>query len=255
MESALFEGFVSHSRSTPIKHQFQYPTFMVLLDLDNLESFFERSVFWSLERWNWASFYRSDFLNPKEPDLKIAVAKTIYDQHNEHFNGKVFLLTHVRYLGYCFNPVSFYLCIENDQMAYIVAEINNTPWNERFSYVMKCESAQHWHEFDLQKQFHVSPFNPMDMQYHWCFHVSADCIQVKMRNLSQGTKHFQANLNLKHVPATGKNLAKMLFKFPAETIKTVVAIYWQALKLKYKGATFYDHPNSNEDIKYGNLRD
>ncbi len=250
MQSALYEGFVSHRRSQPAVHEFRYPVFMVWLNLAELEEFFARSPFWSLEKFNWASFRRRDFINPQIADLRTAVCEEIRLQTGESFSGEIFLLTHVRYLGYCFNPVSFYYCFDNGKLAWIVAEINNTPWNERFSYVLCCDGDKPVQAFEFDKIFHVSPFLPMNMRYQWQFSAPADQLSVFMRNLQQEQNQeqeiFNACLLLQRHEASRQNLNRMLLRYPAVTVKTVAGIYWQAFRLWLKGTPFHDHPTSHE---------
>ena len=93
--------------------------------------------------------------------------------------GPIRLLTHLRYFGYSFNPVSFYYVFDatDTRVETIVAEITNTPWKERHAYVLPVAGAARaggraW-RFSFEKQFHVSPFMPMDMRYDWRFGAPA----------------------------------------------------------------------------------
>ena len=253
MESAIFEGFISHSRNTDIKHQFEYPIFMALLDLDRLDDFFSRSRLWSQEQWNWASFRRRDYLTPTEGNLKQAVVRKIEEQLNKSFNGRVFLLTHVRYLGFCFNPVSFYFCYEGNKLTYILADVNNTPWNQRHCYVLECNGSD-TQEFSTNKAFHVSPFNPMDMRYGWRFTFKEDRIGINIKCYSEDNCDFSAKLSLEKRDANRKYLRNILFSYPAVTLKVVTSIYWQALKLTLKGASFYSNPSSQQESNNGKYR-
>ncbi len=82
------------------------------------------------------------------------------------------MLTNMRYFGHCFNPVTFYYCFEkdSDKLEAMVSHITNTPWSEDFAYVHEFEKAlsnckQNSASFNFKKEFHVSPFMPMDIQY------------------------------------------------------------------------------------------
>lgn len=183
----------------------------------------------------------------------MAVQQEIKLQLDRDFDGEIFLLAHVRYLGFCFNPVSFYFCYDRDRLKYIVAEVNNTPWNERHSYVLECADTS-TQTFRFDKNFHVSPFNPMQMNYRWRFSISEQNIRINMKSYQDSHCDFRANLSLKKQPANSKNLSLILLRFPAVTLKTVSAIYWQALKLSLKGARFYSHPTSQQEPDHGKLR-
>ena len=102
--------------------------------------------------------------------------------------GPIRLLTHLRFFGYSFNPVSFYYCFDapDSRVETIVAEITNTPWKERHAYVLPVtgaarRGARAW-RFSFDKQFHVSPFMPMDMRYEWCFSAPGEGLHVHMEN-------------------------------------------------------------------------
>ena len=245
MQSALYQGVISHQRNAPRPHRFEYAIFMAYLKLDELESFFARSRLWSLERFNWASFRRQDFLHPQIPDLQDAVRHEIFQQTGQRFNGDIYLLTHIRYLGYCFNPVSLYYCFDAGQLRYILADINNTPWNERRCHVLPCDSAQKVHRFQFGKDFHVSPFMPMEQDYDWRFSSPGEALTVFMRNTENGQEVFNAGLILQRQEATSRNLRNVLLRFPAMTLTTITGIYWQALRLWLKGIPFHDHPVSH----------
>ena len=97
----------------------------VWVDLDNIGNLAEHSRWWSIEKFNIVSFYRKDYLygysNDSEfIDLKQAVIHKIHTETGTAFNGKVYLLTNLRYWGYCFNPVSFYFCYNQDQQLSLI---------------------------------------------------------------------------------------------------------------------------------------
>ena len=248
MRSAIYQGVITHRRNDQVRHGFQYPLFMVYLDLDELADFFQRSRFWSMERFNWASFHRDDYLHPETPSLKHAVQKEIETKTGKAFHGKVFMLGHVRYLGYCFNPATFYYCYDDEQLKYVVAEVSNTPWNQRHTYVLTfAEGTTTTQNFTAEKAFHVSPFLGMDCTYQWKISPPDQDLSLYISNFREDTLIFSAGLKLHRQAATSFNLNKILVRFPAVTIKTIFSIYWQALRLWSKGARFHDHPQPSED--------
>ncbi|UTW46636.1 DUF1365 domain-containing protein [bacterium SCSIO 12696] len=244
LPDGIYKGWVQHSRHRPRPHRFRYPMAMVLLDLDQLQKTFSKSRWWSLERFNAIGFYRKDYLAAPEANLKEAVINAIFRDCGDRFEGTVKILTQPRYFGIVFNPVTYYFCYNPDnQLSYIVTEINNTPWNERHSYVLPVVDGCTRFEFD--KEFHVSPFMPMDLQYHWRFTLRAKKAHVHMTLLKDGLRQFDAVMSTKQQPLTSRSMAFLPIHYPMQTLLVVLRIYWQALRLWLKRIPFFDHPNTH----------
>jgi hypothetical protein len=99
-----------------------------------------------------------------------------------------------------------------------------------------------WKRFQFPKAFHVSPFMEMEIRYDWRFREPGESVNVHLINMAHGRKRFDATLSLKRKEITGSSLARVLLGYPFMTAKVISMIYWQALKLRIKGATFYVHP-------------
>ena len=245
LHSALYQGWVQHRRAAP-KHDFKYPIFMAYLDLDEIDTAFSRHPLWSKERWNAVSFRRSDYMTGEE-NLRDTVRKRIAREGIEPPLGAVRMLTHLRYFGYCFNPVTFYFCFSAEGcLEVIVAEITNTPWDERFSYVLDVRQTQakgKSYTFEFQKDFHVSPFLDMHYRYRWTFTDPGKHLVVHMKNLDGEQVDFDATLSLDHRPMNRLEMGKVITAYPLMTLKVVTAIYWQAFVLWVKRAQFFTHPS------------
>ena len=243
--SAIYEGIVRHRRFAPRPHAFRYRVCMLYLDLGELDRVFRGRWLWSVDRANVAAFRREDYLGPPDRPLDAAVRDRVEAETGRRPGGPVRLLTHPRYLGYVFNPVSFYYCFDptDRRLEAIVAEVTNTPWQERCAYVLPVETpgARH-HRFRLGKRMHVSPFLDMDYEYDWRFLQPGRRLAVHMRNERDGRRDFDASLSLERRPLDGRSLARALTAYPLMTAKVTAAIHWQALRLWLKGTPFLPHP-------------
>jgi DUF1365 family protein len=249
MESKIYQGHVVHHRIHPKVHTFNYTLFMMYLDLDEIDLVFKLSPLFSIQNFNFASFYRSDYHRPSIANLKESVLKTVEEKAGLKLNGPVRMLTHLRYFGYCMNPVTFYYCFDSDGITLkaILSEIENTPWGERFQYVAH---GDHLHTDHFDKQFHVSPFFPMNIHYQWNFNRPDNDLKILMKSFQDEKLVFSANLNLKVQEITQNNLHLALIKFPLMTVKVIAGIYWQAFKLWIKKIPFYSHPNPNSQKNF-----
>lgn len=249
--SALYFGQVMHRRHHPQPHAFRYPVAQLLLDLDELEQVFAGRWLWSVNRRNLAEFRRSDYFGDPAQPLADAVRDHAGRVLGRRPCGPVRLLTHLRFGGHVFNPVSFYYCYQADgrTLDCIVADITNTPWKERHAYVLSVADAQRdgdalrW-QFD--KCFHVSPFMAMDCRYDWRFSAPGEALRVHMQVWRDGVRQFDATQQMHRRPLDGPGLARVLACYPLMTLQVVAAIHWQALRLWLKRNPVHDHPSLAE---------
>ena len=246
LRSAVYEGVVRHRRLAPREHAFSYRIAQLFLDLDEIDSVFAGRWLWSRDARNLAEFRRSDYLGPSAVPLTEAVQQLLERHTGKRPAGPVRLLTHLRYAGYIFNPVSFYYCYEahGGALSAIVAEITNTPWGERHAYVLPADSAHRfagdW-EWTFPKVFHVSPFIGMKRDYSWRFSAPGERLGVRMSVLSADGPELEATLSLERRPLTGASLRRVLWRYPLMTAKVIGAIHWEALRLWLKRTPVHDH--------------
>jgi len=249
MNSCLYRGSIRHRRFAPRGHDFRYRLYLCYLDLGEVPGLFDRYWFWSARRRALAAFRRDDYHGDPAQPLDAAVRDLVAARTGTRPRGPIRLLTHLRYFGYCFNPVSFYYCFDaaDTRVETIVAEITNTPWDERHAYVLPVAAAERagargW-RFEFDKEFHVSPFLPMDMRYDWRFTAPGDTLDVHMENSRAGEVEFDATLHLRREPITGRALSRALGWFPLVTVRVSALIYWQALRLWVKRTPLFTHPD------------
>lgn len=245
--SAVYEGSVRHRRYAPRAHAFRYRMAQLWLDLGELDALFRGRWLWSIERPNVASVRRVDYMAPHGMPLDAAVRERVRQHLGRMPDGPIRMLTHPRYLGYVFNPVTFYYCYRADgaTLDCVLAEITNTPWRERHAYVLPAEDARRRGralEWAFDKRFHVSPFMAMERGYRWRLTPPGDDLYVHMDVLDGDAREFDATLSLRRRPLDGPALARVLLRYPAMTAQVVGAIHWQALRLWLKGTPVHDHP-------------
>lgn len=246
--SALYTGRVQHRRFVPRPNLFEYRLFMFYLDLSELDALAGCSRFLSIRGPAPIRYRRSDYFGDAAVPLDAAVRDAVAERTGTRPTGPVRVLTHLRQLGYLFNPVSFYYCFDTagERVETIVVDITNTPWNERFAYVLTADEDEvsgGWHRFRLAKAFHVSPFMDMNHIYDWRFSEPGDGLNVYFKNLVEGDTCFDATLSLKREPLTARSLRLALVRYPFLTYKVTAAIYWQALRLFGKRTPFHRHPD------------
>lgn len=245
MHSCLYEGWVGHRRLTPVNHRFRYRLYLMYLDLDELPGLAEERWCWSHEGANLVSFRRRDYLGPAEVPLDQAVRNLVEQQTGQRPEGPVRMLTQLRTWGYLFNPVSFYYCFDpQERLQAVAAQITNTPWGERHTYVLEARTARRW---SFAKDFHVSPFMPMGQTYDWRFSDPGASLRVYMQNWQEGARVFDASLVLRRRELSGRGLRRVLWRYPLLTLRVSGGIYWQALALKAKGCPFHSHPKWHKE--------
>jgi DUF1365 family protein len=247
MQSCIYRGWVRHRRFGRPEHDFRYRLFMLFLDLEELERLRGRLLLWSARRFGAVRFRRGDHLGDPERPLADCVRDLVEQRTGRRPGGRIFLLSHLAYFGHSFNPVSIYYCMDEagDAMEAVVLEVNNTPWGEQHCYVLAGESlrpAAGGRRAAFDKDFHVSPFLPMEMRYQCYFSRPGEMLSVAMNDYEGGELRLQASMVLRRRPLTGRELALTLMRYPFMTLKVVAGIHWEALRLWLKRARYIPHP-------------
>lgn len=241
LNSRIYIGQVRHQRFSPRPHRFSYKIFLVALDLDELPLLNSVSAWFKCDKFAPLSFKSSDYLGGAHKFSKTAVWQKVAQLGGDDLGTRVLFIGQVRCFGLYFSPINMYYCYDQQQqLRYLLAEVSNTPWNERFYYLIDMQK-----ETLSDKEFHVSPFMDLDMQYHWRIKDPKKHLSLHIEN-HNGQKIFSASLVMTSMPFSNQNLRHCVLSIPSMALKTLAGIYWQALKLFCKGVPYISHPDAKE---------
>jgi hypothetical protein len=234
--SCIYEGTIRHRRREPRK-QFEHPIALFYLDLDELPKLLGGRLV--RQRPGLLRFRRRDYLGPDRTPLADAVRDTVHAETGRRPDGPIRLLTQLRSFGHCFNPVSFYYCLDGageDSVDAVVAEVTNTPWGERHAYVISGGSG------DMAKALHVSPFMAMDHRYSIRAAVPGERLAVHIESTKNDAPAFDATLALRRRELTRGAAARLAARYPFANLRVLALIYGHAVGLKLAGAPLHGHP-------------
>lgn len=232
--SAIYVGDVVHKRARPKRHALRYRVFSMLVDLDQLESLDEKLRLFSLNRFNLVSMSTSDF-GPRDGTSVAEFIRRKAKAAGISEIARIRMLAYPRILGFAFNPITVYFC-ENagGETVFLVHEVSNT-FGEHHFYTAPVNQVNGEVKHEAKKALYVSPFNTMDGDYRFTIRPPTDEVFLGI-NLSTDeggliTAYFQGDRR----PLTDKTLLKLALEYPLMTVKVVVGIHWEALKLWLKG--------------------
>ncbi len=247
IESSIYIGTLRHRRMSPKRHEFTYPLFLVFLDVDRIPELMRVSPITSYNRASIVSYRETDHFGDPSLGLRERILRDASDHGIPAPQGKIFLLTHLRYFGYNFNPVSFFYCYNpHGDFTSVLAEVNNT-FAETHNYWLtpECEiAARSSKRYQFSKSFHVSPFMSMRQSYDWTFTAPGDRLTVQCMNFQHETLIFDSTLKLDRREWCARELHRAVTRYPFLTLKTIAAIHWQALRLVMKGTPVVPHPGA-----------
>jgi uncharacterized protein len=233
--SALYAGQVAHQRIRPVRHRLAYRVFYLAIDLDELNALDARLKLFSINRMNLFSLYARDHGDGSQTPLREQVRSRL-NSAGLAAGGRILLFTMPRMLGYAFNPLSLYLCFdESGRLAAILYEVNNT-FGQRHVYAIPAfEDEYGLIRQEATKSLYVSPFLDTDMRYAFVLRPPGERIALSITASDCDGAILLAKLVAKRKPLNDATLIGAFLAYPFLTLKVIMGIHWEALRILLKG--------------------
>ncbi|MBF5057108.1 hypothetical protein Y5W_02402 [Alcanivorax sp. 521-1] len=244
---ALARGHVWHRRYTPMDHRFRVPLWLVWSDVDAPDRLLAGHWLWG-RRWRPVTFRDRDFVDASGRPLGDKVRERAGALGLDWSAGRVHMLGQWRTFGVLFNPLVLYFHFPAGAQRpdSALAEVRNTPWRERHFYPLRLREEGDEQVVEHDKTFHVSPFLPLALRYHWTLHALFPELRLTLRDQDGADTVFAAGLKLAMVEPRAAAMGAVIGRFGAQGVRTLAGIYWQAWKLWRKGARFHSHPRRSK---------
>ena len=245
--TAVYEGRVIHQRHGPKTHRLEYRVFSLFINLDKLPELDDRLRLLNYNRRGCFSFHDSDHGAGDGSNLKTWVRDQLSRAGMEDTDGPVYLLCYPRVFGYVFNPLSVYYCFTHTgQLRALIYEVGNT-YGERHCYIVPADSGTGMVKHACDKAFYVSPFLPMNCRYNFRARVPGKVLSLLIRETTDNEPVLDAWFTGQRRPLTDRTLLRLGLGLPFMTLKVIVGIHWEAMKLWLKGLPVFTHTAAQED--------
>ena len=131
----------------------------------------------------------------------------------------------------------------------MLAEVTNTPWGERHSYLLWTATPGSAVRGDASPSSCTS-------RRSWAWITSTGraprkpgaTLSVHIESHRDGTAAFDATLAMRPSPLTRGAVARMTARYPLATARVLALIYGHALGLKLPGARVHPHPEAADPM-------
>lgn len=242
---SFYRGPVMHQRMRPVSHRFSYSVFSLLIDLDALDQIDRQSPLFSVNKFNLMSVYERDH-GPRDGSSLASHARKLFKKAGLQLDGgRIRLLCYPRILGYVFDPLSVYFAYdEQKRLMGLLYEVRNT-FGEHHTYVAPLKPGEQTEAGIRQespKRFFVSPFNPVEMAYRFRIHPPDETVGVRILVTDQDEPVMAASFHGSFLRFSTRSLLRLCLTIPFLTLKIIVGIHIEALRLWMKGLRLRARP-------------
>ncbi|TPW33264.1 DUF1365 domain-containing protein [Martelella alba] len=248
--SAIYRGEVVHIRHRPKAHRFRYRVFSLLVDLDELPELSNRLRLFSHNRFSLFSIHDRDHGKLDGSNLRHWAEAHLKRAGIDLGGGRIAMLCYPRILGHVFNPLTVFYCYgETGSLIAILYEVCNT-FHERFTYVIPVTAGDETVRQSIRKQFYVSPFIPMDCDYHFGLTRPGAAIAVRINETDDEGPLLYAAFQGKRRNVTDRELLRAMLAYPLMSAKIVASIHFEALRLLTKGLGIFRHEPAPAKVQH-----
>ncbi len=247
---ALYVGGVTHRRMIAPQYHFRYRYAAFLFDVDDLPALDARSRLFSYNRSGLISLHDRDYGPRDGTPLRPWIDTLLAERGLDTADGRVLLLTVPRVLHHAFNPLSVWFCLDRDERPRaVLCEVHNT-FGEVYGYLLHQDGAPM--SFPIRSQatkvFHVSPFLPVDGEYHFRFSALTESLAVAIGYHGEEGQRLSAVQTGARRPLTDGQLLRILSRLPPPGLRALAGIHWQALKIYLRGGRFHRKPEPPKEL-------
>lgn len=246
----LYRGTIGHERLAPRNNSFEYGIYFLLLDLDGIDDVAAETRLFSRNRFNLFSLHDRDHGARDGTPPRAWIDEVLAEAGINLDGGRVMLLTFPRVLGFRFFPVSYWYCYHQDgTLLAVLAEVNNT-FHQNHNYLLHNEGRPlAWGEqLTAQKIFYVSPFIEISpVEYNFVFAEPGEDLEIAMDVLRDEQTLLQARLKLTGRELSDRTILGAFSRYGPMSLRAIIIIYWQAIKIRSKGITTVPRPAPPEE--------
>jgi DUF1365 family protein len=232
---AIYAGDVVHKRARPKRHSLRYSVFSLLIDLDKLAELDSGFRLFSVNRFNFFSFFEKDF-GPHDGSSIAAFLRRKAAAAGLPEIARIRMLAYPRMFGYAFNPLTvYYLDDETGRTIMLVYEVRNTFGEHHFYQARTDAESGEQIVHDARKAFFVSPFNTLEGSYRFTIRPPTENVFMGISLATEEGGILTAYFEGERQVLSDWNLLKLALAYPFMTGKVMVGIHWEALILWLKG--------------------